>query len=185
VIVNGSPSRFIGLSDLRSEIGDEGLTEEARFVSEDMSFPYGIHRVAVEVDVETGALEFEKYSIAYDVGRAINPMLIDGQIVGGAAQGIGGATLEEFTYDEQGQLVAGSFIDYLLPTATEIPKVEVLLTEDAPTPLTPLGAKGAGEGGTAAVGAAIANAVCDALGVEVLRLPLTPERVRRMALDGN
>ncbi len=185
VIVNGSPSRFVELSDLRSEIGDEGLTEEARFVSEDMSFPYGIHRVAVEVDVETGALEFEKYSIAYDVGRAINPMLIDGQIVGGAAQGIGGATLEEFTYDEQGQLVAGSFIDYLLPTATEIPKIEVLLTEDAPTPLTPVGAKGAGEGGTAAAGAAIANAVCDALDVEVLRLPLTPERVRRMALDGN
>jgi carbon-monoxide dehydrogenase large subunit len=185
VIVNGSPSRFIEFAELRSKIGDEGLVEESRFVSEDMSFPYGVHRVAVEVDVETGALEIEKYSIAYDVGRAINPMLIDGQIVGGAAQGIGGATLEEFIYDEQGQLVTGSFIDYLLPTATEIPNVEVLITEDAPTPLTPVGAKGAGEGGTAAAGAAIANAVCDALGVELLKLPLTPERVRRMALGGS
>ena len=184
VIVNGSPSRFVELADLRADLGDEWLTQESRFTSEDMSFPYGVHRVAVEIDEETGAISIEKYAIAYDVGRAINPMLVHGQIVGGAAQGIGGATLEEFRYDDQGQLVAGSFIDYLLPTAGEMPHVDVLITEDAPTPLTPVGAKGAGEGGTAAAGAAIANAVCDALGVEVLSLPITPERVRRMANSG-
>jgi carbon-monoxide dehydrogenase large subunit len=101
--------------------------------------------------------------------------------VGGLAQGVGGALLEELAYDEAGQLASGSFMDYLLPTAREVPHVEVLITEDAPTPLTPLGAKGAGEGGTAAAGAAIANAVSDALGVEANVLPLSPSRVLKLA----
>jgi carbon-monoxide dehydrogenase large subunit len=184
VVVRGSPSRGVPLSELAEIDGvDAGLSEEARFTSEDMSFPYGVHFVAVEVDVETGAVEIERYAIAYDVGRAVNPTLVEGQIVGGAAQGIGGALYEELMYDASGQLVSGSYIDYLLPTAAEVPHVDVLLTEDAPTPLTPVGAKGAGEGGTAAAGAAIANAVCDALGVETMALPLTPERVRDMARD--
>ncbi|MSO42011.1 MAG: xanthine dehydrogenase family protein molybdopterin-binding subunit [Solirubrobacterales bacterium] len=185
VVVRGSPSRGVPLSELAelAEIDgvDAGLSEEARFTSEDMSFPYGVHLVAVEVDVETGGVEIERYAIAYDVGRAVNPALVEGQIVGGAAQGIGGALLEELSYDASGQLASGSFIDYLLPTAGEMPPVEVLVTEDAPTPLTPVGAKGAGEGGTPAAGAAIANAVCDALGAETTALPLTPERVREMA----
>jgi aerobic carbon-monoxide dehydrogenase large subunit len=184
VVVRGSPSRGVPLSELAEIDGvDAGLSEEARFTSEDMSFPYGVHFVAVEVDVETGAVEIERYAIAYDVGRAVNPTLVEGQIVGGAAQGIGGALYEELMYDASGQLVSGSYIDYLLPTAAEVPHVDVLVTEDAPTPLTPVGAKGAGEGGTAAAGAAIANAVCDALGVETMALPLTPERVRDMARD--
>jgi CO/xanthine dehydrogenase Mo-binding subunit len=97
------------------------------------------------------------------------------------AQGLGGALLEELTYDETGQLATGSFMDYLLPTAGEVPHVDVLITEDAPTPRTPLGAKGAGEGGTAAAGAAIANAVADALGVEANVLPLAPARVLELA----
>jgi carbon-monoxide dehydrogenase large subunit len=118
------------------------------------------------------------------VGRAINPQLVDGQVVGGAAQGIGGALLEEFAYDDSGQLVSGSFIDYLLPTACELCPIDVVVTENAPTPLTPLGAKGAGEGGTAAAGAAVANAVSDALGVEVTALPLKPERVLELARQG-
>jgi CO/xanthine dehydrogenase Mo-binding subunit len=122
-----------------------------------------------------------RYAVAYDVGRAINPVLVEGQIVGGAAQGIGGALYEELAYDESGQLVSGSFMDYLIPTAGEVPAVEVLVTEDAPTPLNPLGVKGSGEAGTAAAGAALANAVSDALGVEVTRLPLTPEYVRELA----
>jgi carbon-monoxide dehydrogenase large subunit len=154
-----------------------GVTAEARFNSERMSFPYGMHVAAVEADIETGQIAIHRYCVAYDVGRAINPTLVEGQIVGGAAQGVGGALLEELRYDADGQLVAGSFLDYMLPTATEAPAVDVLITEDAPTPLSPLGAKGAGEGGTAAAGAAIANAVSDALGVEVTELPLTPERV--------
>jgi CO/xanthine dehydrogenase Mo-binding subunit len=175
VVVRGSPGARVGLQTLLAS--SAWLEEEAVFDSEHMSFPYGLHLVALEVDLDTGAVEIDRYAIAYDVGLAVNPQLIEGQVVGGAAQGIGGALLEEFAYDENGQLVSGSFIDYLLPTAGDVPPVDVLITEDAPTPLTPLGAKGAGEGGTAAAGAAIANAVSDALGIEVTTLPLAPARI--------
>jgi aerobic carbon-monoxide dehydrogenase large subunit len=160
------------------------LSEEAYFVSDDMTFPYGVHCAAVEIDADTGGVRVAHYTVAYDVGKAINPVLVEGQIVGGAAQGLGGALLEELAYDEEGQLVAGSFMDYLLPTAGEMPPVDVLITEDAPTSRNPLGAKGAGEGGAAAVGAAIANAVSDALGAEVVRLPLTPERIVSLVRRG-
>jgi carbon-monoxide dehydrogenase large subunit/6-hydroxypseudooxynicotine dehydrogenase subunit gamma len=163
---------------------EPGLAEEAYFTAEDMSFPYGLHCVAAEVDAETGAVRIHRYTIAYDVGRAVNPMLIEGQIAGGLAQGLGGALLEELAYDAEGQLVAGSFVDLLLPTASETPAVDILVTEDAPSPLTPLGFKGAGEGGTTAAGAAIANAVSDALGAEATALPLTPERVLELADAG-
>jgi carbon-monoxide dehydrogenase large subunit/6-hydroxypseudooxynicotine dehydrogenase subunit gamma len=163
---------------------EPGLSQEAYFRSEDMTFPYGLHCAAVEVDLDTGGVRIERYAVAYDIGRAINPMLVEGQIVGGAAQGVGGALLEELIYDEGGQLVAGSFMDYLLPTAAEAPSVDVLITEDAPTPRNPLGAKGAGEGGAAAAGAAIANAVSDALGAEARRLPLSPQRVLELAAEG-
>jgi len=190
VRVRGSPGAGISLAALaRAWRGDGNgteprLEEEARFDSEQMSFPYGLQCVAVEVDAETGAVEIERYAIAYDVGVAINPQLVEGQVVGGAAQGIGGALLEEFAYDANGQLASGSFMDYLLPTATEVPPLEVVITEDAPTPLNPLGAKGAGEGGTAAAGAAIANAVSDAVGTEARSLPLTPEWVAGRAGRG-
>lgn len=103
-------------------------------------------------------------------------------MIGGAAQGVGGALLEEFAYDDSGQLVSASFMDYLLPTAGDVPSVEVLITEDAPTPL---GAKGAGEGGSSAAGAAIANATSDALGAEAIALPLTPARVLALASCGD
>jgi carbon-monoxide dehydrogenase large subunit len=177
VIARGSPAVGVPLAELI----DGASEEEARFESPDMSFPYGLHCVALEADVETGALDIHRYAITYDVGRAINPQLVHGQIVGGLAQGLGGALLEELAYDDSGQLVSGSFMDYLLPTAGEVPEVRVLVTEDAPTPLNPLGVKGAGEGGTAAAGAVIANAVSDALGAEATVLPLTPERVVDLA----
>jgi CO/xanthine dehydrogenase Mo-binding subunit len=106
---------------------------------------------------------------------------VRGQISGGFAQGIGGALLEEFSFDAGGQPLAASFMDYLLPTSEEVPELQMLITEDAPSPLNPLGVKGVGEGGTAAVGAAIANAVSDALGREVTRLPLSPQRVMELA----
>ena len=194
VLARGAESRSVTLAELHElsrparalATGREPfLSEHAYFLSEDMTFPYGVHCAAVEVDTETGAVEVASYTIGYDVGRAINPVLVEGQIVGGAAQGIGGALLEELAYDEEGQLVAGSFMDYLLPTASEVPHVDVLITEDAPTTRNPLGAKGAGEGGTAAVGAAIANAIADALGAEPRRLPLTPERVVKLAREGD
>jgi carbon-monoxide dehydrogenase large subunit len=193
VVARGIPSRGIPLAELVERArpaqalrsgDDAGLSEEARFESEDMTFPYGLHCAAVEVDLETGGVRVERYAVAYDLGRALNPQLVEGQIHGGAAQGIGGALLEELAYDEGGQLVTGSFMDYLLPTAGETPPIDVLVTEDAPTPRNPLGAKGAGEGGAAAAGAAIANAVSDALGAEALRLPLTPERVLGLAARG-
>ena len=157
-----------------------GICGEGFFNPEHMVYPYGVHMALVEVDQETGFLTIHKYLIAYDIGRAINPMLVDGQLVGGMAQGLGGAMLEEFAYDGEGQLLSGSFMDYLLPSSMEVPPIDVVLTEDAPSPLNPLGVKGAGEGGTVGVGAALANAVCNALGgkVEIKRLPLTPERVR-------
>jgi CO/xanthine dehydrogenase Mo-binding subunit len=190
VIVRGSPNSCVTLVELVEAMrplaalarGQQpGLSEEAYFESEDMSFPYGFHCAAVEVDLETGGVDVHRYAIAYDVGKAVNPALVHGQIVGGLAQGLGGALFEELAYDAQGQLVTGSFMDYLMPTAGEMPQVRVLVTEDAPTPLSPIGAKGAGEGGTAATGGAIANAISDAVGAEALALPLTPERVLDLA----
>jgi carbon-monoxide dehydrogenase large subunit/6-hydroxypseudooxynicotine dehydrogenase subunit gamma len=190
VVARGAESRALTFAELHElsrparrlgRGGEPYLSEHDYFLSEDMTFPYGVHCVAVEVDTEVGEIEVVGYTVAYDIGRAINPMLVEGQIVGGTAQGIGGALYEELVYDEEGQLVTGSFMDYLLPTAAEAPAVDVLLTEDAPTPRNPLGAKGAGEGGTAAVGAAIANAVADALGAQPTRLPLAPERIVALA----
>ncbi len=112
----------------------------------------------------TGAVNVEQYVIAYDIGRAINPVLVRGQILGGFAQGLGGALYEEFLYDQRGEPLSVTFVDYLMPTANEVPAVQVIIAEDAPSPRNPLGIKGAGESGIAAVGAAIASAVDDALG---------------------
>ena len=99
------------------------------------------------IDRATGGVTIERYFVAYDVGKAVNPMLIEGQIAGGCAQGIGGTLLEEFLYDERGEPLSVTLADYLMPTAREIPAIEVLICEDAPSPLNPLGLKGAGEGG--------------------------------------
>ena len=120
--------------------------------------------------------------IAYDVGRAVNPMMLDGQLVGGAIQGVGGALLEEFTYDENGAPLAVTFADYLMPTLGETPPVDVLITEDAPSPRNPLGLKGGGEGGINAVGAVIASAIDDAIGIPgaVTQIPVTPLRLRKI-----
>jgi CO/xanthine dehydrogenase Mo-binding subunit len=180
VSVLGAPSRSVSLRKLLAPRGGV-IKVEDRFVCELLGFPYGIHFAAVEVDPASGAVHIHRYAVAYDIGRCINPVLVRGQISGGFAQGVGGAMLEEFSFDASGQPLSASFMDYLLPTSEEVPNVEVLITEDAPSPLNPLGVKGAGEGGTAAVGAAIANAVSDALGREVTRLPLTPQRVVELA----
>jgi CO/xanthine dehydrogenase Mo-binding subunit len=163
------------------ELAGGSLSEATTFRTDAMSFPYGIHLCAVEIDGETGEVRIERYAVAYDVGRAVNPQLIEGQIRGGLAQGVGGALYEELAYDENGTLVSGSFMDYLIPTANEVPSVRVRVTEEAPTQRTPLGAKGAGEGGTTAAGAAVAAAVSDALGVEVMETPIRPEWVVRAA----
>jgi carbon-monoxide dehydrogenase large subunit/6-hydroxypseudooxynicotine dehydrogenase subunit gamma len=159
-----------------------GLSARRRFEVSHMTYPYGAHAAVVEVDAGTGRVRVLRYLVAYEVGRAINPMLVEGQLQGGVAQGIGGALFEEFSYDEGGQPQAITFIEYRLPTAAEIPPVDVLLSQDAPSPGNPLGVMGAGEGGINAVGAAVANAVRDALGLRegVGQLPLTPARVRAL-----
>jgi CO/xanthine dehydrogenase Mo-binding subunit len=143
----------------------------------------GAHAAVVEVDPGAGQVRVLRYLVAYEVGRAINPMLVECQLRGGVAQGIGGALPEEFGYDEAGQPQAITFVEYRLPTAAEIPPVDVLLSQDAPSPGNPLGVMGAGEGGINAVGAVVANAVRDALGLAggVGQLPLTPARVCALA----
>jgi CO/xanthine dehydrogenase Mo-binding subunit len=133
----------------------------------------------VRIDRDTGMIAVERFLVAYDVGRAVNPMMVEGQLVGGCVQGLGGALFEEFVYDDNGQPFATTLADYLMPTACEAPAVETLLTEDAPSPHNPLGIKGAGEGGINGVGAAIAGAIDDAIGLAgaVTRLPVTPQRM--------
>jgi carbon-monoxide dehydrogenase large subunit len=165
-------------------LGDNepGLSAEASFESRHMTYPYGVHLAVVKLAADTGAVAVERYLVAYDIGKAVNPMLVNGQIVGGVAQGIGGALYEEFTYDDRGEPLSVTFADYLMPTAREVPDVEVIITEDAPSPLNPMGLKGAGEGGTNAVGAAIASAIDDALGMPgaITRLPVMPQTIRAM-----
>jgi aerobic carbon-monoxide dehydrogenase large subunit len=161
---------------------EPGLSAEGWFRVAHQVYPYGIHFAVVKVDRETGAAHVERYVIAYDIGRAINPALVKGQIVGGFAQGLGGALLEEFNYNERGDPLATTFADYLMPTVRETPDVDVILREDYQSPLNPLGIKGAGESGITGVGAAIASAIDDALGIPgaVAQLPVTPQRLKEI-----
>jgi CO/xanthine dehydrogenase Mo-binding subunit len=189
-IVDGRVSRKaapLGPSISLGELaGRQALAAEGWHHTDHMAYPYGVHVAIVAVDKDTGGLKVERYLIAYDIGRAVNPVMVDGQLVGGFAQGLGGAISEEFVYDDNGAPVSTTFADYLMLTAQEVPPVEILLTEDAPSPLNPLGLKGAGEGGVNAVGAAIASAVDDALGRPgaVTRLPVTPARLRAIIAGG-
>ena len=158
------------------------LSAEATFESAHMVYPYGVHIAAVRVDADTGGVTIERYAIAYDIGKAVNPKLVEGQIAGGLAQGVGGALLEEFLYDANGEPLCVTFADYLMPTLREIPELSILVAEDEPSPLNPLGLKGAGEGGANPVGAAIASAIDDALGRPgaVTRLPVSPQRLKAL-----
>jgi carbon-monoxide dehydrogenase large subunit len=162
-----------------------GLTAERWFYTNHVTFPYGIHVAQVRVDQNTGKVKVERYLMTYDVGRAVNPMLVKGQLAGGFVQGLGGALLEEFAYNEQGQPLSTTFADYLIPTTKEVPELDVVVTEDAPSPFNPLGIKGAGEGGSNAVGAAIAAAVDDALGRTgaITRVPIHPVTVWRLLAE--
>jgi carbon-monoxide dehydrogenase large subunit/6-hydroxypseudooxynicotine dehydrogenase subunit gamma len=159
---------------------DPGLAADGWFTTAHMTYPYGVQIAVASIDPGTGGVRIEKLLLAFDIGRAINPMLVRGQLVGGAVQGLGGALFEEFQYDARGQPVSVTLADYLIPTASDVPLIDVLLTEDAPSTCNPLGIKGAGEGGVAAVGAVIASAVDDALGGhgEITRLPITPQYLK-------
>ncbi len=144
-----------------------------------VTYTSAVHVAHVEVDARTGAVRLLRYLVAHDCGKLINPIIVEGQIHGGVAQGVGGGLLEEVMYDEQGQLLTGTFMDYLVPTAAELPPIETVHLE-YPSPRNPLGIKGIGEGGAISPPAAIANAVEDALrpwGVRVTRAPLGPSAV--------
>jgi carbon-monoxide dehydrogenase large subunit len=148
-----------------------------------MTYGHGLHVAFVEVDADTGMPRVLRYAVVYDVGRAINPMLVEGQLVGGLAQGLGAALSEELAYDADGQLAAGTLMEYALPAAADMPPLQLWVREEDPSPTNPLGVKGAGEDGIVAVGGAVANAVADALaplGVEVRALPLRPGRLREL-----
>jgi carbon-monoxide dehydrogenase large subunit/6-hydroxypseudooxynicotine dehydrogenase subunit gamma len=161
---------------------EPGLSAEGWFNTEHQVYPYGTHIAVVCVDRETGGVTIERYIAGYDIGRAINPTLVRGQITGGFTQGLGGALYEEFIYSERGDPLSASFADYIMPTARETPKIEIILTEDSPSPLNPLGIKGAGESGITPVGAVIASAVDAAIGMPgaITQLPITPQRLKRI-----
>jgi carbon-monoxide dehydrogenase large subunit/6-hydroxypseudooxynicotine dehydrogenase subunit gamma len=164
---------------------EPGLSVEGWFDTQHQVYPYGTHVAVVRVDRETGAVAIERYIAGYDIGRAINPALVKGQIVGGFTQGLGGALFEEFQYSERGDPLSASFADYIMPGVHETPRIEIILTEESPSPLNPLGIKGAGESGITPVGAAIASAVEAAIGMPgaIRQLPITPQRLKRI-IDG-
>ena len=192
VAVRGDPGARVSLGEIAQAAAPDsrfvepgepaGLSARRRFEVSHMTYPYGAHAAVVAVDPGTGQVRVLRYLVAYEVGRAVNPMLVEGQLRGGVAQGIGGALFEEFSYDDAGQPQAITFIEYRMPTAAEVPPVDLLVCQDAPSPGNPLGVMGAGEGGVSAAGAAVANAVRDALGLAggVGQLPLTPPRVREL-----
>jgi CO/xanthine dehydrogenase Mo-binding subunit len=193
VHVRGLPEREVTLRQLaRAAVPgppgmEPGLYAAHFFEAPKMTYPYGTHVAGVEVDPATGRVALRKYVVTYDVGRAINPMIVGGQILGGLAQGLGGAIFEELVYDDQGQPLTTTFMDYLVPTAVEMPEATIVkILEETPTPLNPLGVKGVGEGGSSGAGAAIANAVADALaplGVAITELPLSPDRLARLVRE--
>ena len=164
------------------EPGKPAIEASAMFEQSERTFSYGGHAARVAVDVETGAVELLDYVTIEDVGRVVNPAIVHGQAVGAAVQGLGGTFLDELIYDQDGQLVTGTFADYLVPTSTDFPNIESITLDGTPSELNPLGVKGAGEGGIVAVAAAAANAVADALAefrIEVTELPISPANVHR------
>ena len=160
---------------------EAGLEEICYWQPETVTWSYAVHVAIVEIDRDTGRVSIADYAVAHDCGNVVNPMLVEGQIMGGAAQGLGGILGEAIVYDADGQLLSGSLMDYALPIATDIPAIKIV-HQHSPSPLNPLGVKGVGEGGAVAPPAAIANAVCDALApfaVEVNATPIKPEQLVR------
>jgi len=159
-----------------SDRGGHELDASVTYDPVQASHPYATHVCVVEVDRGSGRVEIKRYVVAEDCGTVINPMIVEGQVMGGVAQGVGAVLLEEIRYGADGQLLTGSFMDYLIPTAGEVPTVEITHL-DTPSTVHELGTKGIGEGGTIGATAAVANAIADALSVPDGTLPFTPERV--------
>ena len=184
VVAGNAVAEAAGRVRARLQAGEAApLVETVYFEPPTVTWSAGAHAAIVAVDEETGEVEILRYAAVHDCGREINPLIVEGQVRGGIAQGIGGALLEEIRYDEDGQLLTGTLADYLLPTAADVPEV-LLESHETPSPLNPLGLRGVGEGGAIAPPAVLANAVEDALaerGAVVRRTPLTPESVRTLA----
>jgi len=177
VTVRGVPDRGVSLADVACAAGTASLEVTERFDPPGPTFSGAVHVASVEVDAGTGRVTVRRYVVVEDCGPIINPMIVEGQIHGAVAQGIGEALGERLVYDESGQLLTGSLMDYALPAAVDLPSFTLGHLE-TPSPLTPGGRKGMGEGGTIGAPAAIANAVADAvkpLGVRVTSLPILPE----------
>jgi len=179
----GPDGASIDLADLAGA----GISAEGEFLNTKHTYTYGAHAAHVAVDPKLGHVELLDYVIVEDCGRAINPLTLHGQAIGAAVQGLGGAFMEHLRYDEEGQLLTGSLADYLIPTASDFPTIRAVVLEEYPSPINPLGAKGAGEGGIIAVGGVMANAVANALsslGVEPRELPLTPAYIWELVQVG-
>jgi carbon-monoxide dehydrogenase large subunit len=161
---------------------EPGLVATSFWEPPNFTFPFGAHIAVTEVDRETGAVEITRYVAVDDCGRIINPLIVEGQVHGGVAQGLGQALFEQAVYDEDGQLITGEFMDYAMPKSTSMPWIETGSTE-TPSPVNPLGVKGVGEAGTIGASPCIVNSVVDALsplGVKHLDMPLTPEKLWRV-----
>jgi CO/xanthine dehydrogenase Mo-binding subunit len=189
VRVRGVPEKVIPLGELAVKANpmrgavkpgtEPGLEATNYFGPERGATAAGVHAMIVEVDPETMQIEVQKYLVVHDCGRVINPLILDGQIHGGVAQGIGNSYYEQLVFNEDGQLMNASFMDYLLPTALDVPRIETGHEETA-SPLNELGIKGAGEAGAIPVGPVFAQAIEDALveeGIEILEIPLSPNRL--------
>jgi len=189
VFVAVEPDRGLSLGELSAKANplrgavrpgtEPGLESTAYFGPDRGSTASGVHAMILEVDAETATVEIKRYLVVHDCGTIINPMLVEGQIHGGVAHGIGNAFYEQLVYDEQGQLLNASFMDYLIPTATDVPSIETAHRE-TPSPYNPMGLKGVGEAGCIPTGALFAQAVEDALagsGVEITEIPLSPNRL--------
>ena len=186
--VRGSPDKGLTLAEISGAAYvpenlpdgmEPGLEETTFYDPENFTFPFGAHACIVDVDVETGKVNVERYVAVDDCGPAINPMLIEGQIHGGIVHAIGQALFERIHYDEDGQLVTGTFVDYALPSAADVPSFETDRTETR-SPVNSLGVKGVGEAGTIAASPAVLNAVIDALrplGVTFLDMPISSQSV--------
>jgi carbon-monoxide dehydrogenase large subunit len=164
---------------------EPGLDATSFYDPSNFTYPFGTHIAVVEVDIETGRVTIQRYVAVDDVGRVINPMIVDGQLHGGIAQGVAQALWEDARYDDNGQLLAGSLMDYGVPKADQLPMFETDRTV-TPSPVNELGVKGAGEAGTIAATPAVANAVLDALtpfGIRHLDIPLTPAKVWQAVRD--
>ncbi len=188
VYLGKDPARGMSLGELARKANplrgavtpgtEPGLEATAYFGPDRGNAANGVHAVIVEVDPETAAVSVRRYVVVHDCGNVINPMVVEAQVQGGVAHGIGNAFYEQLLFDENGQLLNASFMDYLVPTALEVPRVEMAHLV-SPSPLNPLGTKGVGEAGAIPTGAAFAQAIEDALGgtIEITEIPLNPNRL--------